>query len=389
MNLRVFFLGRERAISVGGKKLKARQWPGSDIFVAEDGSFLLPRWRGVEEGETPYQRRQKKWSSKELTYIAYPQGLLSALRSRQLALFQARILGPTYEQAMEVFKQEVRGVIIVEETMDPREISSELLHKLRQFGFVFLRARKPGVKEAMVKILFLFQDRATGLNVGAMLARTVAVTDRLRERLLGMYAWVREYSAQEKILYTLRAEVLEVIRQAEVQMSSLCRNPAIVRGGGSKKTQRLVIDRLTTLSMRIEPLRFIQPFSYWMAFVMEDFDELLQALETQDFVLARALIERILFSISLKNIQGSFDRLLLRIGQDAIIKRLSWNNYASWTASLAARMKSLVSEERRVNLRKKVCWEIGEALEEASQEASTRRRLVTFKTAVKRAYALL
>jgi hypothetical protein len=122
---------------------------------------------------------------------------------------------------------------------------------------------------------------------------------------------------------------------------------------------------------------------------MEDFDELLQALKAQDFISARALIERILFSISLKNIQGSFDRLLLRVGQDAIIKRLSWNNYAVWTASLAAGMKSLVSEERRMGLKKKVCWEVGEILEEASQEASTKCRLAKFKVAVKRAYALL
>jgi len=389
--LEYLFLGRERVVPViGGKKLKVRQMPGTDIFIAADGSFVLPRWQGKEEGQTPHQRAQKKWRPKELGYVVYSQGLSAALRSRQLALFQARTVScPSYQMAWAVFAEEVRSGIIAEETMDPQKISSDLRHKLQAFGFVFQRARKTGVQEAMVKILFLYQDEAVGLNVGAMLARTVAITDRLRERLIGMYAWTRKYLAQESTLLMMETIVKETISQAAKQMEKLGYDSTMLQGVGDKKTQRLIADRLTTLSMRLEPLKFFQPFSRWMTFVMKDFDELFKAVAKQDFILVQALIERIRFSMSLKFIQRSLDRLLLRVGQDAIIKRLDWNNYEVWVMDLGGRLRNLAVKEERVGLREKVCRSAALALFAASLEANEERRLASFKAAVKRAYAVL
>ena len=386
-----FLFGRERILVVDGQKIKVHQLPGStEIFVDEKGGLILPRWRGAEEGETPHQRAQKKWRSKELGYVIYPQGLSSALRSRQLALSQAQQISlPTYKKALQIFEAEVRGTIIKQKTMDPQEISPALRKQLRQFGFVFQRAQKPGVKEAMVKILFLYHDEASGLNVGAMLARTVAITDRLRERLLGFYSWVRKYSAQEKVLLMIEIAVNEIIFQVASQMEQMGHNPAIIQGRVDRKTQKLIADQLTTISMRLEPLKAIQPFSSWMTFVMKDFDEMLSAIETQDFILVRALIERVIFSFNLKSIQGSLDRLLLRVGQDAIIKRLDWNNYEAWVVDLGGRLRDLSVKERRVGLREKVCRSAALALFAASLEANEERRLTPFEAAVKRAYVLL
>ena len=391
MKLEDLFLGREREVTVkGGKKLKVRQLPGADIFIAADGSFVMPRWQGKEEGKTPRQRAQKKWSPKELKYVVYSQGLPAALRSRQLAIFRARVVScPTYQAALAVFAEEVRGGIISEGTMDPQKISSALRHKLQAFGFAFQRAQKIGVKETMVKILFLYQDKAAGLNVGAMLARTVAITNRLRERLLGMYAWTRRYQAQEGALKMIFLMVQETISQVSTQMNKLRQDSSLIWGEGNKKSQQLVADRLTTLFISLEPLKLIQPFSRWMTFVIKDFDEMLQALEGQDFILARALIERILFSIELKNVQVSLDRLLLRLGQEIVIKKFNWHDYVSWTGTLAARLDSLVAHEARVGLREKVCRVASLALQVASQEANTDRRLKYFKAAVKQAYAVL
>ncbi|MBU2220302.1 hypothetical protein KJ665_04155 [Patescibacteria group bacterium] len=390
MKLEELFLGRERVLTVKGEKLKVRQLPGTDIFIATDGSFVMPRWQGKEEGQTPHQRAQKKWSTKELRYVVYSQGLSVALRSRQLALFQAeKIACPTYKKALTVFLEEVRSAIISNETMDFQKMSPVLRHKLQTFGFVFQRAQKTGVQEAMVKILFLYQDGADGLNVGAMLARTVAITDRLRERLLGMYGWVRKYQAQEGALKIIFSMVQETISQVSTQMNKLRQDSALIWGEGNKRSQRLVADRLTTLSISLEPLKLIQPFSRWTTFVIKDFDEMFQATKDQDFVLTRALIERILFSIGLKNVQVSLDRLLLRLGQETIIKKFNWHDYASWTGTLAARLDGLVAHEARVGLREKVCRVAALALHVASQEASTGCRLKHFKAAVKRAYAVL
>lgn len=391
MKLEELFLGKERLVPVkGGKKLKVRQLLGTDIFIAADGAFVLPRWQGKEEGETPHQRRGKKWSQKELGYIVYPQGLLSALRSRQLALFKAQVIGcPTYQAALVVFAEEVRKGIIIKCTMDPQKISPALRQKLQAFGFVFQRAQKTGVKEAMTKILFLYQDEERGLNVGAMLTRTVAITDRLRERLLGLYVWIRKYQAQERALLMMEAAIKKTIFKAAQQMEELGYDSAMLQGAGGKKAQRLIADRLTTLSMRLEPLKLVQPFSRWMAFVMKDFDELSKAAAKQDFILVQALTERIRFSMGLKAIQRSLDRLLLRVGQDTIIKRPDWNSYEVWTADLGERLCGLSLKEEKVGLRERVCSAAGQALREASQEAGTAHRLEPFKAAVKRAYAIL
>lgn len=396
------FLGRERVVTlVDGTKLKVRQLPGaSDIFVAPNGSIVMPRWSGKEEGKTPLKRRRKKWSPKELGYVVYSQGLPAALRSRQLALFQAqKISAPTYEQALAVFADEVREYIIINGTMDPQKISPDLRRKLQAFGFVFQRAQKLGVKEAMVKILFLYQDEKSGLNVGAMLVRTVAITDRLRERLLGMYGWVRKYLAQENSLSAIDQLVKDTINQAAKQLDYLWREIREFSGPGNRKTQKLIIDKLARLSLRLEPLKLIQPFSRWMAFVMEDFDEMTQAIKTKDkqgFVLACALTERILFSIRLKSIQRSLDRLLLRVGQDMVIKKFDWNHYAVWTAALAYNLSVLVGQETTVRLREKVCeaayWLLLSAAleaEEAVKENNENRRLKAFKAALKRAYTIL
>ncbi len=391
--LEELFLGRERVVTVtGGRKLRVRQLPGTDIFIAADGSFVMPRWRGVVEGKTPYHRRQKRWTPKELRYVVYPQGLSVALRSRQLALFQAeKILWPTYQKALAVFAEEVRGLIITEKTVDPRNISGPLRRKLQTLGFVFQRAQKTGVKEAMVKILFLYQDESANLNVGAMLARTVAITDRLRERLLGLYAWIRKYQSQEKVLEMIQSSVHASISQAAKQMKDLSKDPVMIQGGGERNDWRrkLVADRLTTLALNLEPLSLLQPFSRWMTFVAKDFDEMLMGIKEQDYVLARALIERILFSIQLKRVQVSLDRLLLRVGQEAIIKKPAWNDYAAWTESLGVQLSSLIAQEAYVGLREKVCQQAGEALCEASEEASGKRRLSHFKAAVKRACVVL
>lgn len=392
------FLGQERAVTVKGKKLNVRKIPGTDIFIASDGSFVMPRWRGKEEGQTPHQRAQKKWSKEELSYVVYSQGLPAALRGQRLALFRAReVLVPTYQHALGMFQREVRGAIIMSKSVDPKNFSPELWRKLREFGFVVQRAKLVGTKEAGIKILFLYQDIAEGLNVGAMLARVVAITDRLRDRLLGLYAWVRKYSAQEKVLKAIETEINQIISEVTSRLRMLGRGEqiTIIQGTGNRRVQKLIVDQLTTLSMKLEPLRLVQPFSRWMDFVTEDFDDLLAALQQQDdegknYILARALIERILFSIQLKKIQHEIDLLLLRVGQDAIIKQPAWNNYATWAISLAVQFQSLASQEKRVGLREKVCCRAGRALYEASELAGADKpSLSLFKAAVKRAYAIL
>ena len=391
MKLEELFLGRERLVPVkGGKKLKVRQLPGTDIFIAPDGSFVMPRWSGVEEGKTPLQRHRKKWRPNELRYVVYSQGLPAALRSRQLALLQARVVScPTYQTALTVFLEEARSAIISKEGADSQSFSPALRQKLQTFGFVFQRAQKTGVKEAMVKILFLYQDDKGGLNVGAMLARTVAITDRLRERLLGLYAWVRKYSAQRNALLAIEGEINEIIFRAASELEALGRDPKIIQGQGNRAVQKLIIDKLTTMSIKLEQVKLVQPFSRWMSFVIKDFDELLAALGQQDFVLARVLIERILFSIRLKSLQRSLGRILLRLGQDAIIKKLDWNNYAVWTTGLVVHLEYLVKQETMVGLREKVCRVAALALELAVEETETLRRFKVFKALIKRAYAIL
>lgn len=388
MKVEELLLGREREVAVaGGKKLRARQLPGTDIFVAPDGSFVMPRWSEVEVGTTPRQRARKKWRPEELGYVVYPQGLFSAARGRQLALLQARVVScPTYQAALKVFLEEVRSAIISKEGADLQSLSPALRQKLQAFGYVFQRAQKIGTQEAMVKIRFLYQDEAGNLNVGAMLARTVAITDRLRERLLGMYSWTRKYQAQERALKMVQSMAQSTIDQAAKHMEALARGAAKFRG---RKAQQLISDRLATLSMSLEPLKLIQPFSRWMAFVMKDFNEMLAAVRGEDYVLARILLERVIFSVRLKKAQVSLDRLLLRVGQDAVIKRLAWNDYAAWTVNLAMQFQSCSAIEKNVGFREAVCQKAGRALYEASKEASTRRRLRHFKAAIKRAYAIL
>lgn len=389
MNLHDLLLGKERILVIKGKKVPVRELE-RNIFIDREGHFILPRWKGVEMGQTPHQRKQKKWNQKELGYVVHLQGLSSALRSRQLALLQAeKNYLPTYQTALKIFTEEIRERIIKDKSVDLKKIPYSLRNQLLQFGFIFQRAQKAGVKEALVKILFLFQDKEAGLSVGAMLARTMAITDRFRERLIGIYSWVRKFSAQEKILHYVDFLIVRVIQSASEKTRILKKRIAVLEGYGGKREQKLVADQLKSLSLDLGPLQQVMPFSRWISFFLRDIDETLEAIEKEDFILARSILEKIIFSLKLRNIKKSLDRLLLRVGQDKIANILNWPNYEIWTKSLSGQLSMLIQQEKLVGLRDPVCQKTSDVLREAAIEAASLKRVGKFKERVKGAYSLL
>ncbi len=393
VSIRDFFLGQPVVLRVGRRKVQARRLPGTnDVFIGEGGEVMLPRWQSRDQAETlktPLQRsRKKRDADKEKGWAIYPSGLPSALRGRKLALLRARRFNlPTLEKALRIFEGSVRANLFsAEPKLDSRRLPAGLRDHLRRFGFAFRRAKKPGVKEVLVQIWFLHRDYQGGLNVGAMLARNVAITDRLRESLAGLYAWSAKYSAQERVLQAFQEYIYALLREAERQLDLLHQSGRQI----SPAQKRAVADKLVMMAQDIKPLKAIQPFSRWAMFMFQDLQGAYRALRSENVILFQALIERLMFSLELKRRQQEIDSFLLWFGEGEILDQQDSRSkaYADWALRKAQEFQASTEKEEEVGLREEVCFIAGSFLAQAVGLAD-HKKWPAFKRAVKEAHAVL
>ena len=390
-----FFFGRKKLLYIGMEYLEVWEIKGArGIYIDKIGRFIIRRWEAAEDlmGQTPRQRNRRKWSPKEQDYIVYSMGLSSALRGRRHALQQGKKTFPTYQAVRQIFDDVVRGKIISGGQFRVDQLPAKTADALRQFGFIISRAKRPESQEAAVKISFLYADSKRGLNVGALLARETAISDRLIERLEGLYVWMSLFRAQEIILQNIETQANAVFGKLELRVRALSRHQAFSAGKTTDLQGKLMRDQLSGLTRELEPWGNIRPFNRWVELTLFDMDDAEGALavEVGDYDLARKLLERINVSLEVKKQQRAIDDFLLKFGRDEILKRRyrCTGQYQQWLCELIREFLRLEPQEEKVGFREPVCGIALSFLEVAARELKG-CRLRTFKQSLKEAHAAL
>lgn len=386
-----FFLGKSRIIKIKGQETKVWRLRGTnDFFVDEQGRFISWRWQPKAEPKTtPFQRTQETWSPEDGEYVTYERGLASAWRARRLALFEAwKKRLPKIEQVLALIEEDTREQFFRASPLRPENLSPKLKEKLKEAGFIFLKAKKPELKEANIKILFLCQDIKNRLNVGALLARATAITDRLRERLQGIYSWVGEYSGHVQFLGLMQNQADRLFEKIGRETKILSRHAFYSKGAIGTVQAKALIDKIVSLENLILNLKPLRPYSRWSEMMISDFQEGTKAVKAKNCSLGRVLVARIRLSIEVKRQQREMDKFLLALEQDAILGRWREDEYRHWLDSMIGIFQKLGKEEAKVIFREPVCSLIVAFLFQA-RGMLVAKSFTDLTEAIKQAYVLL
>lgn len=389
--LDAFFAKRKRGIIVNGGELEVyKSKGGQDIYLDVWGRFILGRWQPKAEPKaTPRQRAREPWRPEEKKYSIYGKGLLSAWRGRQLAMFaawQKRL--PMFNIVLRLIQEETRGKI---QQGKVEKFLTQLKIKLWRIGFLLLKSPKPEIGEAKTKILFLYRDIEGGLNIGALLAETVAITDRLMERLQGIYGWLAVYSSQSRFLDFLQARVDEVFSRVEKTLKIMRRHPVFNGGSVTKGQLSSLANKIEIVESDLENLRPFLPYRPWVEMAVSDLKQMSETLKKKEFSPLCLPLERIMVSFEIKRQQREMDRFLLKLGKDQILSNWNGDNYRCWLIRRMDDFEALKKVETRVVFREPVCAAVIAFLSQAKEMVFLRNfgSFAKLHRAVSQAYVLL
>ncbi len=385
-------LGEKKVIIYRGKPLRVQELKGvAGIYfdIRQRRLFQLYWEEKAESAKTPRQRLKKQWQRKERKFRLFREGVVSCQRGLHAAQLKACLKGvPSWEQALKFFEEEIRETIIVKTFFSPTLLSPTIVKGLLRQGFVFERSKKTELKEAATQIYFLIKDREKTVNVGACLARTVAITDRVKERLSGVYAWSHKYSAQEQVLAAIQKGFHETISILDDQLKLWNRHAALAKGETTELQQRLLQDKMVCASKDLEPYAELRPFAGWAWFTINDLTGAGKAIRDGEYEKGRLLLDRIKISLDIKNKQREIDNLLWRFNEDAVFGRKDFNYYFGVIRSLLGAFAGLAEKEKTSGFKRPVCRDVECYLKQA-EEHLLGRSLSKAKKALKRAGAFL
>jgi len=385
------FLGRQELIPYGKKRIYARRLSGTRIYVGVHQKGLFqPYWSEKDEqAQTPGQRQKKRWRLEERKFRRFEAGVASTSRGERLAILRtAQKNLPILERALELFENEFREDIISKEFFRLERMPSAIQQELLRHGFMFIKARKQGIRETVVQIYFLLKGIGGTVNVGAFLARATAVTDRLRERLNSIYAWCRKYTDESQTLEAIQRQFDETFKRLEQQLALWKQHEVFHRDRTSDLQQKILQDKMAIVARRLTPFIELQPFAGWAWFTLNDLDQAREAIRKGDYLLAQAVLERIRVSLEIKKKQRKLDDLLWRIEADKALKRWNGDFYLHTITVLSGLFEELAAKEQKAAFKKPICWEVLKYLQKAEAllpEKNFRR----LKEPLKKAYLLL
>jgi len=380
-----YFVGKTSQINVDGNQLPVRKAKGQDIYLDELGRFILGRWQPKPEPKTtPRQRARDPWPSELKGYIIYSRGLASAWRGRQLAMFRAwRLSIPTVQKLESVFEGEIRGGIL-----RGGNLSVKTKLQLWKSGFIFLKAKKTELQEAHLKIIFLYRDLQGAINIGAALARTTAITDRLRERLEGIYGWVAVYAGQSGFLNAMQKSVDKIFDHLEQTLKVMQKHSFFKEQNISESQTANLLAAVRLLEREVENLKPIRPYRAWAGMTKLDLIFLAGAVKLRDFDSGRDYLQRILVSFQIKRQQRYMDKFLLELGKGQIQNK--WKSvFDHWLERTIASFKWLQQEEEHARFRAPVCEKFIDFVLEAKEVLKEEGSIAAITKPLKEAYSLL
>jgi len=309
-------MGASDYIVYKGKQVKVWRLAGtSGIYSDAHRRVYIQRWE--EEGEpakTPFQRAKKRWKPGERKFSRFDEGITSAGRGLRLAQRGAyKIYIPRYEEIKEIIEEELREKIITKDFFRWEDLENDFKEKILQVGFVLGRALKVESQEGYSQISFLILDADGRINVGAALARTTALSDRLRERLQAIYAWLAVFSGREQGLAIIDMRFRQLSKELETQLKLWMRHSALTRGRTTALQQKVLSDKVSIVSSQLRPFTELRPFDRWASFTISDLEAASKAIKDSSLLLARAILERVKVAFDVKKRQWVLDNFLYNI----------------------------------------------------------------------------
>jgi len=340
----------DREVVVKARKAKG----GCDVYADSLGQIITGYWLSkVDIKPTPFQRAAAIWRPEEKRWIVFDRGFVSAWRSRCLALYGARQKRLPQLLRVEKLVGDIRHEISLKADVPP-----ELKRKLWQTGFLLTKPRKPATKEAQAKIFFLYRDVKMGLNIGALLARTTAIADRLKERLHGIYSWVSVYSGQSNFLESIQMRAKEIFSEIKTQIALLQKNEYFSKDSVGYHYTGLLVDKIACAQEELEKLKPLRPYAFWAAEMIEDLRLLDQTISDEDRTQGKLLVARLYVSLRIKQEQRELDKFLLLLGEHQIIKKYETADYLLWFDRAIKTFGFLKKLEKEVQFRRPVCGAI-------------------------------
>jgi len=364
-------LGRKEIIRHQGKPLWARKLKGASgvYFGLHQHQLFQQYWEDEEEsGKTPGQRAKKLWRRSQRRWRLFEEGLTSGSRGLRLAQLRGRQKDiPTLERASEFFGDALREAIISQEFFRFEKLPSAIQEALLRQGFAFAKTKKAGLQEVRAQIYFLFKGLDGTINVGAYLARATAISDRLKERLIGIYAWGAKYSADESILLAIQGQFDRITAELRRNLAFWAKHEVITKGHADPVQQKILQDKMVMASRQLAPYCELQPFAGWAWYTVNDLVKASKAVKEEDYLLARAILARISVSLAIKKQQRQLDNLLLKLGEDKAFGRWNGEFYLSTLKTLSSSFAELLDKEQAAKFAKPVCAEVLKYLQEAER----------------------
>lgn len=398
------YLGKEEVIRYGGSRIAARPFRGADgaykgSWKREEGIFLR-RWKNEGPvGATPLQRARKKWRSDEMQFSFFRSGLISAMRGRHFAVAEGKIALLRFKTAERFIAKDVRRIIIEKKFFCWDALSIGFKKRILETGYFFKKARSPEMQENCHQLYCLIAgSKKHPINVGMFLVRTVAITDRLRERLNKKYAWISKYKAQEQVFAAIYREFLEAIDSLRDDLKFWFKHPFVKGRKRVAETQmRLLADRVDRSSLQLQPFEAIgRPFEDWVLLTIGDLENAAKAAKLGDAVETAALLRRVELSLEIKKRQRELERLIWKIREDLLLGGYRSKKY--FYLEEFSRLKKMFNDysvrEVGANFRQPVCQEVMKKLELAEERIGRfslfgRKPLEEARERLKEASALL
>ena len=380
-----YFVAKTSQLNIEGQLPVRKAKGGHDIYLDELGRFILGRWQPKPEPKTTsLQRARDPWPPELKGYVIYSRGLASAWRGRQLAMFRAwRLNIPTLEKLERSFENEIRGGIL-----RGGNLSAKTKLQLWKSGFIFLKAKKTELQEAHLKIIFLYRDLQGTINIGAALARTTAITARLRERLEGIYGWVAVYAGQSGFLNAMQKSVDEIFNRMEHTLKVMQKHSFFGDQFISESQTGNLLAAVRLLEREVENLKPFRPYRVWAEMMELDLIALADAIKSREFVAGGHFLQRMLVSFHIKRQQWFMDKFLFELGKGQILNK--WKNvFDYWLERTISSFKWLQQEEEHAKFREPVCEIVIDFLLEAKEALKDGASIAAITKPLRDAYLIL
>lgn len=268
-------------------------FPGnSDIVVDAEGIPYLKTWiKPKIKPQTPGTRKKMRWSPQQIKYVQYPKGVLSLYRGLRASVSTGtgNILShQAWCAIIEEFQKNISAMELGKIEKDESVFS--LLQPIKREISV-KRAQEMIEAQSTLAHLVKFEDASGKINFGVILTRSTAVSERIIERIKGVYAWKgrnTKLALRLKIEEKKFIDFLTKIKKLATEINASQNPRPISNKHGVAHFFRVIENDFANLSVRMGN---IEPYATMITTLDRAFHALQKANRQKDVYTSSALID--------------------------------------------------------------------------------------------------